>query len=57
MNICTLNEDINQCDFFDRETGACHNENPCNMVERKIETNSVKQNERKEKWYDKYYRK
>lgn len=54
MNVCTLDRKINTCKFFDKETCECCSENPCGMV-KKLDKINVPQ-ERKEKWYDKYYK-
>lgn len=48
---CEFNETANKCPFLERKTGKCSNENRCNFQEVKKVLP-----EKKEKWYEKYYR-
>ena len=52
---CNLAEDINQCPFYHREDKKCSKDGKCSfqLVEEKKSTNSYI---RKERWYEKYYR-
>lgn len=53
---CTLSPEINKCEYFDSENGICKREIKCSMWEDGEET---KQSAyiRKERWYEKYYKK
>lgn len=58
MKKCSLSEDINQCQFFERKTKLCHNRNMCSYQE--DENEGIINNHgyvRKERWYEKYYKK
>ena len=52
---CTLEHDINNCPFFDLESFGCQREGKCSFQEK--ENGYVKNPYiRKERWYDKYYK-
>lgn len=57
---CTMDKDINTCPFVSEDKAYCNHPNPmCSFVEKpevepKIVTNPYV---RKERWYEKYYRK
>lgn len=53
---CTLDKDINTCNHYDPITEECSNPNKCSFQDR-IDTSKVTLSyERKERWYEKYYR-
>ncbi len=52
---CSLAEDINNCPFCDKRTVSCNNEKHCTyQYEEHKEKNPYV---RKERWYEKYYKK
>ena len=51
---CELEPAINNCPFYIKTSRICANENACSFQERK---NTQKQYIRKERWYEKYYKK
>lgn len=55
---CILDAEINDCAFFDRNTGQCTkgNDNTCGML-RKTEDGINTGYERRTRWYEKYYKK
>lgn len=53
---CTLVTDINKCQYFNKETQECNNDEKCSF-QRKDEEKNVTGYVRKERWYEKYYRK
>ena len=52
---CTLSKDINTCPFCDKENMKCKNVNSCSFQE-KTEVQDERQYNRKERWYEKYYK-
>lgn len=55
---CALSIKANECPFCDKDKMECKNENKCSFQEN--EDNIIKTQDgyvRKERWYDKYYRK
>ena len=53
MAKCTFPKDINNCPFYDKEKMECNNnDNTCSFRE-VIEDTKY---ERKERWYEKYYK-
>lgn len=57
---CTLEEDINSCQFFQREKGLCNGNPQCGFcVCEKEEEQKVSYNYkyvREPRWYEKYYK-
>lgn len=53
---CTFDEDINECPFYDKKTKLCSNNNKCSFQESSSSSNQEKY-VRKERWYEKYYKK
>ena len=51
---CELEAEINNCPFYIKSTHLCANENPCSFQEKK---DTQKEYIRKERWYEKYYKK
>lgn len=51
---CGLDEDINKCKFYDKENRDCHNPNKCSYQE--VNNISNPGYIRKERWYEKYYK-
>lgn len=51
---CELEAEINNCPFYIKSTHLCTNENPCSFQEKK---DTQKEYIRKERWYEKYYKK
>lgn len=52
---CILDEDINECEYFEKETMECRNSNRCSFQDApniKIDKNYS----RPEKWFEKYYK-
>lgn len=50
---CTLEEDINSCPYYDKESSECRNNDPCSFsIQSGEETSKYV---RKERWYEKYY--
>ena len=53
---CELSLDINTCPFFDITNRGCKNNDKCSFQECGEEKSKEKYT-RKERWYEKYYRK
>lgn len=53
---CTLAADINKCQYFNKETQECNNDEKCSF-QSKDEEKNVTGYVRQERWYEKYYRK
>ena len=56
MTICTLDKDINKCICYDPETSTCTSDKPCGMTREEIVLEKQLGYERKERWYEKYYK-
>lgn len=54
MKKCNLDRDINECPYYDKEKEICINENTCSFQVSDEEI--VEKYERKERWYEKYYK-
>ena len=55
MMLCELPMDVNSCPLYDKEKKICNNENKCSF--QKSEERVINKYERKERWYEQYYRK
>lgn len=53
---CTLAEDINECEHYDREKKLCKYTTRCSFQEHDTDM-PCKAPKRKERWYEKYYKK
>lgn len=55
--ICTLDADINQCPYFDKDGLLCKNDKPCSFG-RDIDKKELESSKytREERWYEKYYK-
>lgn len=57
-NICTLAADINECQYFYKETCGCGKpEEQCLFLVIETEKAKPEKMERRVKWYEKYYEK
>lgn len=56
--ICTLAADINECEYFYKDTCGCGKpEQKCLFLEIEPQKTKPEQMERRVKWYEKYYEK
>ena len=55
MKLCELPMDVNSCPLYDKEKKICNNENKCSF--QKSDERVINKYERKERWYEQYYRK
>lgn len=53
---CTLEADINQCQYYNRENKRCTNQNKCSFQEEKETQTYQSRYSREERWYEKYYK-
>ena len=53
---CTIDADINQCPYYDTTTQECNCDGKCSFQSTEVENHKYKY-ERKERWYEQYYRK
>ena len=51
---CDLDKDINECPFFVRDTEECKSNNKCSYQGNAEQSTKYV---RKERWYEKYYKK
>ena len=57
MKKCSLSEDINRCQFFDKKTKTCNNPNKCSFQNKGNEDITNPHGYvRKERWYEKYHK-
>lgn len=52
---CSLDKEINKCEYFYNE--LCKNKNKCSFQESEEKTDTSEIYEREERWYEKFYRK
>lgn len=58
MDYCTLDYEINKCPYFNKNDFSCNNEKSCSY--KNVDLNRDKRQNtyiRKERWYEKYYKK
>lgn len=53
---CTLSKDINNCPFCDKEKMECHKDDTNCAFRREYKEEPTAKYERKERWYEKYYK-
>ena len=53
---CNLDHDINECPFFVRSNLDCTNPDTCSFQERGLTHEPPREEHKKEKWFEKYYK-
>ena len=57
MKKCSLAEDINECQYFDKKNKECNNPGKCSFQEDVVEESLNHQEYiREERWYEKYHK-